>query len=174
MSAGGKIKPRSVDLHAIATNVAAFLVPITELHNVKGGPGLADKIRAGDHPSGLVIGLNVQAETAEGERQFGLVLGPFVDPCELAGELEGLATTIVARAAIDLGFDSIEAAQRARRSVREHRLASRREVEKEVPANVTCDFCPRSLAFVIDGQRYCKRCAEEAGVRPHGKIGGES
>jgi hypothetical protein len=118
-----------------------------------------------------VIGLDVHGQTADGERQFGIVLGPFVDPCELAGDLEGLASVIVTRAAVDLGLDRIEAGKQARKITREARIAARRQTTEQAPQSVTCDFCKRSVAVIVGTSRYCSRHAEEYGVRPHGKIG---
>ena len=39
-------------------------------------------------------------------------------------------------------------------------------------AALRCDFCERPYRLAVDGIRFCKRHAEEADVRPHGKIGG--
>ena len=170
MTAGAKgepkAEPRNVNLHAIALDVRAFIVPIAELRSS------IDKIESRwDPKTGLVVGLDLTCETAEGPRQFAIVLGPAVSPFEIAGELEGVGKTIVEKIALDVGLDAQEAARHARDIARRDRIEARRQTVDHAGANVTCDYCRRSVSVIVDGVRLCNRHAEELGVRPHGKIG---
>jgi hypothetical protein len=163
-----KYEPRPVDLHGIAVGVRAFLVPAGE---IRGSIPAEHRSRL-SNKSGLLIGLELVCDTAEEkEKRIGVVFGPMVNPNELAGELEGCAATIVRRIALDVGLDAQEAAQHARRIVREERVKARTETREQALPNVTCDFCSRSVAVIVEGARLCSRHAEELGVRPHGKIG---
>jgi hypothetical protein len=166
VTAEPKDEPRSVDLHAVAIGIRAFLLPFDEIH------GSIPPTSFSLNKSGLVIGLELVCDTGEErEKRFAVILGPMVDPTELAGELEGCAATIVRRMALDRGFDVQEAAQVARRIAREERVKARAETREQALPNVTCDFCGRSVAVIVKGARLCNRHAEELGVRPHGKIG---
>ena len=170
MSAGAKgepkVEPRNVNLHAIALDVRAFVVPVGELRSA------LDTIEPRwDPKTNLVVGLDLQCETAEGPRQFAIVLGPAVDPFEIAGELEGVARTIVEKIALDIGLDAQEAARHAREIARRDRIEARRQTLDHAVENVTCDYCRRSVSVIVEGARLCNRHAEELGVRPHGKIG---
>jgi hypothetical protein len=160
-----KYDPRPVSLHLVAIRAKAFLVPSAELPPER-------RSQLSSNKSGFVIGLDLTYDTAEERGQhIGIILGSTINPNELAGELEGCAATIVRRIALDVGLDAQEAAQHARRIAREERLKTRAETEEHSLPNVTCDFCGRSVAVIVEGARLCNRHAEELGVRPHGKIG---
>ena len=95
-----------------------------------------------------------------------------VDPYLMAGEIAGAADAIVRQVAIDHGAD----AQATRELLRKQRLrerARRAEVAEQIAASgaTHCDFCQRSVAFIVEGAKLCKRHAEELGVRPTGKVG---
>lgn len=116
--------------------------------------------------------LDLVLEDGSGEqRRYVIELDEAIDPYILASDLQGCADNVLRRAAIDAGLDTIAADRVVRDARRMERIARRqlRDSLATTPAS-TCDFCPRTTAFVIDGKRYCKRCAEEHGVRPTGKI----
>jgi hypothetical protein len=170
-----KKTPRSIDIHGLALRVTAFLIPADDLSSdLPGGvvERMIEQTREGSLGS-LMLGIQFHCDTAEGERTFGLVLGPYVDPFELAGDISGCAETIAKRFVIDEGLDSIQAEQIARKIRRRATSRARRETINHTSPSVTCDFCNHSVAVIVGTQRYCKRHAEERGVRPHGKIGDE-
>lgn len=100
------------------------------------------------------------------------VLMDACDPYELAGELAGIADEVVKQVGRDRGLDEQEQRELVRRQ-RIREKARRAEVAEAVAASgaTHCDFCQRSVAFVVEGAKLCKRHAEELGVRPHGKVG---
>lgn len=121
------------------------------------------------------ISLDLMLEDGAGEqRRYVIELGAPIDPYLLAADLQACGDHVLRRSAIDAGLDEIETQKTLREAHRVQRIARRQLLDGfDGEPSSTCQFCPRSTAFVIDGVRYCKRCAEEHGVRPRGKIGGE-
>lgn len=119
--------------------------------------------------------LTIRVLLAEGEaanhREFVLDLGAAesaVSPYAVASELMAAADALLSQEAAERGRES-----QARQLIeRMHRRAerNRRETAPKIMEASRCDFCARPLAFVVDGASYCKRHAEEHGVRPRGKI----
>lgn len=104
-----------------------------------------------------------------------MLLLEVIDPYVLAGELAGVADALVAQTLRDRGADA-QQVHEATRSMRLRERRRRQEVSELVlRSNATgcdADGCQRSVSFVVEGMKLCKRHAEELGVRPHGKIGG--
>lgn len=125
----------------------------------------------------LYLDCEVEQRIDKDRPKSGRVMLAFetVDPYIIAADILGMADVILRRAAIDEGLD-LQAQERVVRRARNvNRRARRKLVDAaEKAGGLSCSSCPRTARMIVDGVRYCKRCAEEAGVRPHGKIGGES
>jgi hypothetical protein len=126
---------------------------------------------------GVELWLELDLELVVEGAPYGLAVAAlveYVDPYVLAGELMGLADSIVQQVALDRGADEREAGKLLRSQHLKQRRR-RREVAEQVAASgaTHCDFCQRGVAFVVEGSRLCKRHAEELGLRPHGKIGND-
>lgn len=118
------------------------------------------------------VTLDLELEDAGGELRRYLLPLADVDPYLLAADLQACADDVLRRAAIDAGLDTIAAESAVREARRAGRIARRQLTEGfQGASESTCSYCLRSTAFIVDGVRYCKRHAEEYGVRPHGKIG---
>lgn len=119
----------------------------------------------------LTLRVLLAPEAATNTREFVLDLGGWeseVSPYAIASELMAAADALITQEAAERGREA-----QARRLVeRQHRRAERhrRETAPKLMEATRCDFCARPLAFAVDGVSYCKRHAEEHGVRPKGKI----
>lgn len=98
-----------------------------------------------------------------------------IDPYILAGDLMAAGDSLIHAIAIEDGLDAQAIEQAKRRARRMAKIARRQLADRIDKAEATkCETCKRRpVSYVIDGRRFCKRCAEAAGVRPHGKIGDE-
>lgn len=123
---------------------------------------------------GAELWLDVLLQFSDGCEVPTALLLDVCDPYELAGELLGVADELVRQVALDHQAD----AQEERELLRRMRLKAKRrreEVALQVRASgaTSCDMdgCQRSVAFIVEDTKLCKRHAEELGVRPHGKVG---
>lgn len=100
-------------------------------------------------------------------------LGGPVNPYNVAAELMASADSVMRLAALDSGVDHQVAEKAARKAIQKQRRKAerkRRLVADELVKVSHCHACPRPVRVIEDGVSYCMRHAEEAGVRPKGKI----
>lgn len=111
----------------------------------------------------------------EGEPMFELDLTDLNIPAIIGG-LEASTGELLKLLSIEEGLDVQRAAEVERialKRLRRDANAQRRADSAGLHAALTCSRCSRPTAIIdTDGARYCKRHAEELGIRPRGKIGG--
>lgn len=111
----------------------------------------------------------------EGEPMFELDLTHLNIPAIIGG-LEASTGELLKLMSIDEGLDHQAAAaieREAMRRLRRDANRQRREDAGGLHRALTCSRCSRPVSIIdTDGSRYCKRHAEELGIRPRGKIGG--
>lgn len=138
------------------------------------------------HASDVIAGIFIDAQ---GERRLGLRIyladdddgAPSLEldltELDIPGIVSGLEAAIVELfrlEGIERGLDVIDANRAAHGAARRLRIeadARKREIAELIRPALTCSRCGRPTRIIDeDGTRYCKRHAEEAGVRPKGKI----
>lgn len=90
---------------------------------------------------------------------------------DLAADLMGAAEGIIHQLNISAGLDHREG-ELILRKLRKKAERDRRVFRDNIVSTpeLHCAYCPRLTAVIVDGVRYCKRHAEEHGVREKGKI----
>lgn len=138
------------------------------------------------HASDVIAGIFIDAA---GERRLGLRIylpddedgTPSLEldltELDIPGMIAGLEAAIVELfrlEGIERGLDAIDAnaaARAAEKRLRREADARKREVAELVRPALRCSRCGRPTSIIDeDGTRYCKRHAEELGIRPKGKI----
>lgn len=147
----------------------------------------APELKASDVTTGIMvqsgeeIHVTLKVELADDPTYSGFNVDTFVidlggkdgvNPYALAAELMAAGDALVRLSAQKYGVDHQEEEKRIRKLRRKAGL-KRHQIAEEIVAASHCHACPRPVRFVVDGVPYCGRHAEEAGVRPRGKIGGE-
>lgn len=128
---------------------------------------LACDLRTG--PDGRFIALTVQS----GEDEATFELNPEVID-HLIADLRALRDEMIRIS----GLESVEDERLRREEDRQLRafLKKKEDEQYEVERRrlqaeaKSCFFCHRPISLYVEGVAYCKRHAEEHGVRPHGKI----
>ncbi len=117
----------------------------------------------GYHSDGRYVGLVCKS----GGRVFTLALPPDQVLEHLVGDLIAIAKDVLRQD----GLEARDLQKAVREIAREARLAEQRTASwLQTSPEMTCGFCSRPTSVIVEGTRYCKRHAEEHGVREHGKI----
>lgn len=120
-----------------------------------------------------VVSLLTRIRGAEGEEMdIDLVLlDTQINMFDIGADLLGAADGIVHQLNIEAGLDR-QQGEKIRRKLRRAAEHDRRIMAEHVvhEPELHCNYCPRGAAVIVDGVRYCKRHAEEHGVREKGKI----
>jgi hypothetical protein len=123
---------------------------------------------------GVELWLKCLLEVSDGTEVPTMLWLDFIDPYALAGEIAGVADALVAQTLRDKGADArqvYEATRQQRLRERRRRDEVKEQVQDSQATECDADGCHRSVSFVVEGMKLCKRHAEELGVRPTGKVG---
>lgn len=96
-----------------------------------------------------------------------------IDPYQVAADLMAAGDALLRLASIEAGLDAKGVEVVTRRVVKRRRRKAeqeRREIAAQLQTVATCSRCGRPTALIENGVRYCKRHAEQAGLRQKGKI----
>ena len=157
-------RPRPLDLANVVGPIELGL-PELDVEDLVPGVTLLNEERC------LTIRVRLAPDAPTNTPEFVLNLGAVgstLQPYAIASELMAATDALIRMVAAEEGREK----QAAALIERLHRRAQRgrRETAPKIMEASRCDFCPRPLAFAVDGVSYCKRHAEEHGVRPRGKI----